>query len=95
VNDGTTEKQFQIGQGGLRIGRTAPAEVILVDKHVSRRHCQVELDGEELIVVDLGSTNGTFVDGERVTDRAVLPVGSVLKVGQCELIHELRAPALT
>lgn len=94
VIDGRTEKQFPVGRAGLRIGRTAPADVVLSDKHVSRRHCQVEFEGENLVVVDLGSTNGTFVDDLKVVDRAVLPVGSVLKVGQCELVHELRTSAL-
>lgn len=91
---GKAEKQFPVGRAGLRIGRTAPAEVILADKHVSRRHCQVEFDGDELVVVDLGSTNGTYIDDRKVVDRAVLPIGSVLKVGQCELVHELRTSAL-
>ncbi|MFZ9396336.1 MAG: FHA domain-containing protein, partial [Erythrobacter sp.] len=94
VVDGRTEKQFPIGHNGLRIGRSAPADVILADRHVSRRHCQVEFEGSELVVVDLGSTNGTFIDDEKVVDRAVLPVGSVLKVGQCELVYEIRTSAL-
>ena len=94
VVDGRTEQQFPVGRAGLRIGRTAPAEVVLSDKHVSRRHCQVEFEGENLVVVDLGSTNGTFVDDLKVIDRAVLPVGSVLKVGQCELVHAMRTSAL-
>lgn len=91
--EGKVETQFPIGHAGLRIGRSAPAEVVLADKHVSRRHCHIELVGDDLVVTDLGSTNGTFVDDERVVERAVLPVGSVLKVGQCELVHELRASA--
>ncbi|HSM53892.1 MAG TPA: TIR domain-containing protein [Erythrobacter sp.] len=93
VVNGRTEKQFPI-RNGLQIGRTAPAEVILADPHVSRRHCRVELNGDELVVHDLGSTNGTFVDDEKVVGQAILPVGSVLKIGQCELVHELRASAL-
>ncbi|MGQ7828553.1 TIR domain-containing protein [Altererythrobacter sp. Z27] len=93
VVNGRAEKQFPIG-AGLHIGRTAPAEVILADPHVSRRHCRVELDGDDLIVHDLGSTNGTFVDDEKVVGQAILPVGSVLKIGQCELVHELRTSAL-
>lgn len=88
VVDGRTEKQYPVMDEGIRIGRSAPAEVILSDKQVSRRHCRVELKGEDLVVTDLGSTNGTYVDDEKIVDSTVLPVGSTLKVGQCELIHE-------
>jgi pSer/pThr/pTyr-binding forkhead associated (FHA) protein len=89
IVDGRAEKQFPVNGAGLRIGRSAPAEVILIDKLLSRRHCRVELSNDELIVVDLGSTNGTFVDNEKVEAQTILPVGSVLKVGECQLVHEL------
>lgn len=89
IVDGRAEKQFPVNEAALRIGRSAPAEVVLIDKLVSRRHCRVELRNDELIVVDLGSTNGTFVDNEKVEAQTVLPVGSVLKIGECQLVHEL------
>lgn len=93
IVDGKAEKQFPVMGDGIRIGRSAPADVILDDKHVSRRHCRVELKGDDLVVVDLGSTNGTYVDDEKVSEPVVLPVGSILKVGQCELVHQRNAQA--
>jgi pSer/pThr/pTyr-binding forkhead associated (FHA) protein len=48
------------------LGRGTEADVVVDDSGVSRRHAEVHTDGNRVWVVDLGSTNGTFVDGERV-----------------------------
>jgi hypothetical protein len=87
------EKRFVVSPLGLKIGRAPPADVILADSRVSRAHCMVELADNELQVSDLNSTNGTYVDGERVDGLAVLPVGSVLKVGNVSFKHEVRTRA--
>ncbi|HEX7711406.1 MAG TPA: TIR domain-containing protein [Sphingomonadaceae bacterium] len=91
--DGEVAKRFPVGPLGLKIGRTAPADAILADPKVSRSHCTVELHEDELFVTDLSSTNGTFVDGKRVTGAALLPVGSVLTIGGFELVHQVRSRA--
>ena len=77
----------------MKIARAAPADIILADSRVSRSHCMIALSEDELQVSDLNSTNGTFVDGERVDGSAVLPVGSVLKVGDISFKHEVRSRA--
>lgn len=87
------EKRFIVSPLGLKIGRSPPADVILADSRVSRSHCMVELADNALQVCDLDSTNGTFVDGERVEGPTVLPVGSVLKVGNVSFKHEVRTSA--
>ena len=63
------------------LGRDPDADVRLRDAKISRRHCEINrLDGE-LVVRDLGSTNGTFVNGIRI-DRAVLSPGDRLALGR-------------
>lgn len=52
--------------GKARVGRSEENEVFLLDPSVSRAHAVVELDGGAATVRDLGSTNGTFVNGERI-----------------------------
>lgn len=91
MQDGKVEERVQIGPGGIRIGRTAPAELILSDPGVSRAHCKVEFVAGELRVIDLNSTNGSYVDGTKVTGSATLPVGSTLKVGTAELVYQIRS----
>jgi pSer/pThr/pTyr-binding forkhead associated (FHA) protein len=46
-----------------------------------------------LLVTDLNSTNGTYIDGVRVNHATILPVGSVLKLGQISLRHSIRPDA--
>lgn len=87
---GEIEKRHIVSPLGLKIGRTAPADIVLADAEVSRTHCMVVLKDGEIYVSDLNSTNGTFIDGARITGVAELPVGSVLQVGNRTLKHEWR-----
>jgi len=90
VGDETVEQRFIVGPLGLKIGRTAPADAVLADPKVSRSHCKVELKDGELYVSDLNSTNGTFVDGERIEEQTVIPISSSLTIGRFNLVHEVR-----
>ena len=77
---------FRILPGNIKtIGRSAGAEFTVEAAMVSRLHCQVSAGATALEVVDLDSTNGTFVNGARV-DRATLKPGDRLGVGRVELI---------
>jgi len=89
VSDGLdSDEVFVIGPTGLKVGRTPPADAVIAHPSVSRQHCMIGLANDELLVTDLSSTNGTFIDDERIERAAVLPVGSTLRVGQVSLIHE-------
>jgi hypothetical protein len=58
-------------EGRARIGRSEESEIVLVDPSVSRSHAIVEVEGRETVVRDLGSTNGTFVNGRRIQSHAL------------------------
>lgn len=90
IDGGEVEIRHVVGPLGLKVGRSPPADIVLPDSEISRSHCVVALKGEELYVSDLGSTNGTFIDGTRVTTATVIPVGSTLHVGKRMLKHEWR-----
>ena len=77
---------FRMTAGTVKtVGRTARADFILDAALVSRLHCKLKADrSNQLIVEDLGSTNGTLVNGTKV-DRAVLKPGDVLTIGRVEL----------
>jgi hypothetical protein len=87
------ETSFVVTPAGLRIGRKAPADIIVEGAGVSRDHCLIELAADQLRVTDLNSTNGTYVDNKRVVGSQVLDVGSVLRVGNVSFEHEVRARA--
>ena len=76
---------------GATIGRREPAEIVLADSEISRAHCRLMLRGQEVWVTDLGSTNGTFVNGERVETPTPVPVGAILQVGRQLLKYEWRS----
>jgi hypothetical protein len=73
------------------IGRAEDNTFAIVDASVSSHHCEVLLRGSEVFVRDLNSTNGTFIDGERITEGA-LKAGQVLQVGQIGMRLEPNAP---
>jgi len=81
-------RRYVVGPQGTSIGRSAPADIVLADSEVSRAHCRLALDGEALIVTDLGSTNGTFIDGVRIVQPTAVPVGAILRIGRQSLKHE-------
>ncbi len=72
--------------GQMTVGRDPGNSIVLVDASVSNRHASVERAGDSWRVMDLGSTNGTFVRGQRV-DRRGLPLqaGDVLSIGTVTL----------
>lgn len=74
-------------EGKARVGRSEESDVFLVDPSVSRTHAVVEVDGVEPVVRDLGSTNGTFVNGERVEARP-LRDGDELMFGNTRMRFE-------
>jgi pSer/pThr/pTyr-binding forkhead associated (FHA) protein len=77
---------FRILPGNEKtIGRAVRADFIVDAQMVSRLHCRVAAGATELEVIDLESTNGTFVNGERVS-RATLKEGDTLGVGRVDLV---------
>ena len=83
---------FRILPGAIKtIGRAARADFIVDAALVSRVHCRLTAGAADLEVVDLDSTNGTFVNGARV-DRALLKSGDRLGVGKVEFV-ESRGPS--
>ncbi|KAA9392927.1 DUF2662 domain-containing protein [Kocuria coralli] len=74
------------------LGRSADADVTIEDTGVSRRHLEIRHEGDHWLAVDLGSTNGSHVDGERVRGRAELVNGSVIAMGRTRIVFRLVAP---
>ena len=65
-------KSFQI-QGTLAIGRSHTNQVILKDAKSSRQHAEIRLQGNEYVLIDLNSSNGTLVNGHKVTEQILAP----------------------
>ncbi|WP_249523864.1 FHA domain-containing protein, partial [Modestobacter marinus] len=85
VVDGPGTKHV-LQQGSNVLGRGTEADVRLPDTGVSRKHADVQLVGSAVVVEDLGSTNGTLVNGRRV-GRQELADGDVLRIGHSVLVY--------
>ncbi len=78
-------RRFELQGSRCTIGRDKSSDVRLVDHEVSRRHAEIRSDGGEYELVDRQSSNGTFVNGERI-ERRVLGSGDRIQVGRSLLI---------
>ena len=83
VRGGPPGARFDLREDAI-IGRV-DAGVLLDDDEVSRYHAIVRVGDGGADITDLGSTNGTFVDGRRLTGRAPLVEGALIRVGRTEL----------
>lgn len=66
-------REIPLRQGVTVLGRGIDADASFDDELVSRRHCEIRRIGSAIEVKDLGSTNGTFIDGEKIGKKALLP----------------------
>ena len=82
-----TGRMFELGQGPTIVGRDPKAAIQLIDDGVSRHHAQIRNDGQLLWVADLGSRNGTYVNGVRITGETVLNDGDKLQVGRAIVLR--------
>jgi diguanylate cyclase (GGDEF)-like protein len=78
-------EMFKIEQERTVIGRGAKAQVRLIDDGISREHAEVVVSGEEILLRDLGSTNGTFCNGAKVTTRPLVD-GDKILVGSTTIL---------
>ena len=59
--------EFPLGaQHEIIVGRSSELDMVLVEDMVSRRHARIECGDDQIVIEDLGSTNGTFVHGEKI-----------------------------
>ena len=78
-------EMFKIARPQTIIGRGQTAHVRMMDDGISREHCEIQIEGDSMILHDLGSTNGTFCRGVRV-DRHVLEDGDKILVGSSTVL---------
>jgi hypothetical protein len=63
------------------IGRSAECQLRPNSELISRHHCQISVNGDEVTIMDLGSSNGTIVNGERITEEVPINDGDLVQVG--------------
>lgn len=78
----TPGKAFPLSKSEIIIGRDATCDIVINDAEISRRHSKMTMQGNGYVLEDLGSTNGTFVDGQRLMGPHPLQPGELVLFGE-------------
>lgn len=92
LSEGMIGRSHELTVDKTTIGRVEDNTFAITDPSVSSHHCEVLLRGNEVVVRDLNSTNGTYINGEKIGEAPLKP-GQILRLGQIELRLETAAPA--
>ncbi len=85
----TGGKRLVVGSGGATIGRSRQCDVTLDDANISRTHAEIRPRGGSWVVTDLGSTNGSRLNGRRLEGSEVLKPGDEIELGTSRITFEL------
>jgi hypothetical protein len=88
ILDRKTLKVYDLDQPVIRIGRIAEMDVVIDNVSVSRRQAEIQQADDGWVVRDIGSSNGTFVNGERLTGDRPLRPGDEIGIGKYSLFFE-------
>ena len=88
---GMTGRTQELKVDKTTIGRVEDNTFQIAEPSVSSHHCEILLRGGDVVVRDLNSTNGSFINGEKVTESVIKP-GQILRLGQIEMRLETDAP---
>ncbi|MBP5585529.1 MAG: FHA domain-containing protein [Lentisphaeria bacterium] len=88
-------QMFELKQDEITIGRSDERTICLKDPTVSTLHCKVTHNGDKFIIADAGSTNGTKVNGNPLTEEYELQNGDIVRVGAFELLFDTEDKTMT
>ena len=77
-------RRHALSPAGVVLGRSHDSDLVVADERASRQHASIDLQGDTWVISDLGSANGTLVNGERVRERALRP-GDEIRVGDTRI----------
>src|SRR5690349_15473372 len=84
LSAGMAGRSHELKVDKTTIGRLEDNTFQIPEPSVSSHHCEVLLNGNEVVIKDLNSTNGTFINGDKISESPLKP-GQVLRLGQIEL----------
>ena len=92
LSEGYTGRTYELKAETTTVGRVSDNAFEIPEASVSSHHAELVLRGQDVLVRDLGSTNGSFINGERITE-ALLKSGQILRLGTIDMRLETAAPA--
>ncbi len=93
LSQGLTGLSYELKVEKTTVGRIEDNAFQIAEPSVSSHHCEFLLRGNDVVVKDLNSTNGTFLNGQPVTGEAVVKAGQIVRLGQVEVRVEGAEPA--
>src|SRR5437762_1422154 len=84
LSEGLTGRTYELKVDRTTVGRVEDNSFQIPEASVSSHHAEILLRGNDVVIKDLNSTNGTFINGEKVTE-AVLKPGQILRLGMIEM----------
>ncbi len=84
LSEGLTGRSHELKVEKTTVGRLEDNAFQIAEQSVSSHHCEILLQGNDVVVKDLNSTNGTFINGEKVSEKVLKP-GQILRLGQIEI----------
>jgi predicted component of type VI protein secretion system len=84
LSEGLTGRSYELKVDKTTIGRLDDNSFQIQEQSISSHHCEVLLKGNDVVVKDLNSTNGTYINGEKVSEKPLKP-GQILRLGQVEI----------
>ncbi len=88
ITQGEANTSFELGQTSINLGRGSENSIVLAGQKISRHHAQLNWADNKWEVVDLASSNGTFVNGKKVERQPIAP-GDTIQIGDSVLRYEL------
>ena len=85
LSEGLTGKAHELKVEKTTIGRVDDNTFPIPEASVSSHHCEILLRGSDIVLRDLNSTNGTFINGQQLTGEAVVKPGQIIRLGQVEM----------
>ncbi|HEV7166745.1 MAG TPA: DUF3662 and FHA domain-containing protein [Micrococcaceae bacterium] len=82
-------QRYSLNAPSIVLGRSSEADILIDDTGVSRRHLEIRTENGQSTAVDLGSTNGSYVDGRKVSGSAPLNDGAAISMGRTKIIFRL------
>lgn len=93
LSEGLTGRSHELKVEKTTIGRLEDNSFHIPEQSISSHHCEVLLKGADVLVKDLNSTNGTFINGEKITEKVLKP-GQILRLGTIDIrLEDENAPA--
>lgn len=88
LSEGFTGRAHELITDKTTIGRVEDNTCQIADVSVSSHHCEILQQGDIVVIKDLNSTNGTFIDGNQITGETPLKHGQIIRLGQVQMRYE-------